>query len=287
MLAKRILMLFFSDKNYIIGTVLNIIVVLVLFVAFLGEQAAINIQFLAGVDVVGLDALVVGMVFGGLLAVICVNSCMGVLQIMVADWKNAARDFHVSPISRGKIGLGYIFGSSAVGLLVGALAAALCLAYMMFLGGNIILLDIAKIALTALLSVLCATAMVYFVICCLKTPEAYDSFYGIISTLLGFMMGVFVPIGVFPEPIQWIVRVFPLSHAGAMFRSALVDRELAAAFAYADAEALDTFRFTFAVAFDYGVFTSDFWTSAAFLAASTVVFLILCVFMARRRSSHG
>ena len=99
-------------------------------------------------------------------------------------------------------------------------------------------------------------------------------------------MGVYVPIVILPMPLQWLVMLFPLSHIASMFRSVLADEQLAILFEGAEPGNLELFRSTFGLTFDFGVFTSDFWMSAAFLAISAAVFYGLSVVIVKRRVTH-
>jgi len=287
MLAKRVVMMFFSSKEYVFAMIINVAVILALFVMFLGEQAANNIRFLLDFEVVGIESVVVGVVFGGLLSVIGISACMGALQIIVEDWEKAAKDFHVSPISRAGISRGYLGGSIAIGFFTTLVGAVLCVAYMAFLGGGLPgFATVGKLLLTAGLSATATTTFIYFLIVCMDSPTRFHSFAGVFGTLIGFLMGVYVPIAVFPAPLQWLVKVFPLSHTASMFRSALADGQLAALFEGADPRNLELFRTTFGLAFDYGPFMSDFWLSAAFLVVSTALFYALSVMIVRRKVTH-
>jgi len=120
----------------------------------------------------------------------------------------------------------------------------------------------------------------------MNSPHKFHSFAGVFGTLIGFLMGVYVPIVVFPLPLQWLVMVFPLSHSASMFRSALADRQLAILFENAEPGNLDLFRTTFGLAFDYGPFLSNFWMSAAILVVSTILFYVLSVIIVGRRVTH-
>jgi len=287
MLAKRIMLMYFSNKTYVVGNLFNIVIVVVLFVAFLGDQTANNMEFLLGFAVEGIESIVIGMVFGGLIAMISVGTCLGALQIIVEDWECAAKDFHISPVSRTKISRGYLLGTMAIGIFITLASIVVCLTVMMLFGGSFpSMVSIGRLLLTAVLCVVCSTTLIYLVIVCVKTPNTFHAFSGGLSVFIGFLMGVYVPIAALPEPIQWFMRLFPLTHAAAMFRQSLADEQLSILFADAPPDALETFRTVFGVAFDYGGFISDFWFSAAMLAGGSVLFYVLSVIVVRRKTTH-
>ena len=286
MLAKRMFLMFFSTKNYVTGALWNIGITLVLFVAFLGTQTANTMNFWLGFEV---DAghIVIATVFGGLVGVICVNICIGVAHIIVEDFSHAAKDFHVSPISRKKIGTGYLIGILGLGAFITGAASIMCVIGIVLSGGNIpTLIEFGKIILTVFLATACASTFTYLIVLIAKTPSVFNAYSGAMSTLIGFMMGVYVPIVALPEPIQWVIRIFPLTHAAAMFRQIFAGSSLEQIFANAPEGALQNFNITFGLLFDFGVFISDFWISAGYLAISSVVFFIAIIFVSRKKTTH-
>ena len=286
MLAKRILLMFFSNRVYVAGALWSMAITVVLFVAFLGEQTANTMYFFLG-ERVDAPAVIVGTVFGGLVAVISVNVTLGALQIIVEDWRGAAKDFHVSPVSHRHIGLGYILGTIAVGVFMVLCVLLICIGYLAFLGAGLPTPnEMGLLLLTTILAVTASTTFVYFIILIIKNPNTFAAFAGALHTLIRFMMGVYVPIVVLPDPIQWFVRLFPLTHSAAMFRELLAGMQLDLVFEGASPESVANFRNTFALSFDYGAFTSDFWFSAMYLAISTIVFYILGVIISRRKTTH-
>jgi multidrug/hemolysin transport system permease protein len=217
-----------------------------------------------------------------MIAVTSVTSCLGALSVCVADKRGAAKDFLTSPVSRGKITMGYITGSGAVGLIMTVIALALCEVYIVANGGAAPSpAGFTLLLLTVVLSVLCGNAIVFFVSIFIKTESAFAALSTIIGTLIGFLMGIYIPVGSLPDGVQWAIKCFPMSHAASMFKQILADGELAALFANAPPEALSGFREAFGVTFAYGGFTGGFWFSALVLAATTVLFYLLSAVMIR------
>jgi multidrug/hemolysin transport system permease protein len=273
MLIKRILLLFFRDKANVFFSLLAVFIIIGLYVLFLGNIMEQDLHAVLGFasDKIGLVAA--SLMLAGMVAVVSVTSCLGALSISIADKQNAAKDFLTSPVSRGKITFSYMLGSGVVGLTMTVFALVLCLAYIAAKGGALPgALDCAYLFLTAILSVLCGNSLVFFICFFLKSQNAFTALSTIIGTLIGFLMGIYIPIGSFPNAVQWVIKCFPMTHAASMFRQILADGELAALFANAPAEALEGLREAFGVVLTYGNVTSSFWLSAAILAATTAVF---------------
>ena len=284
MLVRRILLLFFRDKSSVFFSLLGVIIVIGLYVMFMGNNMAQNVQAALGFHSDRIDVAVAGIMFGGLIAMTGISSCMSGISVSVGDRKIAARDFLTSPASRGRITRSYIIGSGAVGFIMSSVFLILSLAYMVTLGGGLPGVTVLpRLLLTMVLSVLCGNSMVYFFSICVKTERAFSALAAVLGSTVGFMMGVFIPVGMFPNAMQWVVRLFPMSHSASMFRQVLADGELAALFAKAPPESLAYFRSFFGITFDYGGFVSGFWFSAAVLVGFTALFYALSVLAARTR----
>jgi len=289
MLIKRIILIFFRDKSNVFFSLLAVLIILGLYVLFLGNIMEQYLQTQLGFESDRISIVMASITLAGMVAVTSVTGCMGALGISVDDEQRTAKDFLISPASRGKITISYILGSAFVGFIMTLFALGICLVYIASRGGGIPgLSDSLKLLLTLLLSVVCGNAMVYFLSMFIKTQNAFTAASTVIGTLIGFLMGIYIPIGQLPDTVQWVIKCFPMSHAASMFRQILVDGELSELFASAPYETLDSFRETFGVVFSYGWFTSGFWFSAVVLALSAVLFYVLSlaiVFMTSRKST--
>jgi multidrug/hemolysin transport system permease protein len=284
MLIKRIILLFFRDKSNVFFSLLAVLIIIGLYVLFLGNIMEQALQAQLGFESEKISMIMASIMLGGMVAVTSVTSCMGALGISVEDKQKAANDFLTSPAPRWKITMSYILGSSAVGFIMTMVALVISLFYIVLQGGNIpAIIDILHLLLTVLLSVMCGNAMGYFLSIFIKTQNAFGSASTVIGTIIGFLMGIYIPIGQFPESVQWVIKCFPMSHAASMFRQILVDRELSELFIAAPHDALENFRELFGVVYTYGKFTSGFWFSAVVLTVTTVVFYILSLFIMKMR----
>jgi multidrug/hemolysin transport system permease protein len=266
-------MLFFRDRANVFFSLLAVFIIVGLYVLFLGNMMEQDLRERLGFESDRLGVAMSGLMLAGMVAVTSVTSSMGALGISVADSRGAARDFFTCPVSKGKVVFGYILGSGAVGFIMTIFALALSLAYICANGASLPgPTDLALLILTCVLSVLCGNAIVYFVSVFIGSQNAFSALSTVVGTLIGFLMGIYIPIGSLPDSVQWVIKCFPMSHAASMFRQIMADRELSALFANAPAGALDGMRKTFGVVFDYGGFESGFWFSAVALAVTAAAF---------------
>ncbi|MCL2163678.1 MAG: ABC transporter permease [Oscillospiraceae bacterium] len=273
MLIKRNLLLFFRDRANVFFSLLAVFIIIGLYVLFLGDMMEQSLREQLGFDSDKIGVIMASVTLAGMVAVTSVTSSLGAIGVSISDKDRAAKDFLTSPVSRGKITMSYMFGSATVGFVMTLAALTTVLAYLALNGGA--LPDAAgfmRLLFTAVLSVLCGNAIVFFISVFVKSLNAFTALSTVIGAMIGFLMGIYIPIGQLPSAVQWIIKCFPITHAASMFKQVLADGELAGLFMGAPTEALDSFRKTYGVIFEYGDFVSGFWSSAAVLTATTAVF---------------
>ena len=74
-----------------------------------------------------------------------------------------------------------------------------------------------------ILAVLASASMVLLLVSFFKTSNAFAAASTVIGTLLGFLAGIYIPIGSLPDYLQTIVKFFPVSHSAALFRQVLME----------------------------------------------------------------
>ena len=138
-LMNRNRKLFFKDKGMLFTSMITPVILIVLYATFLAK--VFRDSFTAAIpDMITIsDKLINGTVAAqltaSLMAVSCITVTFCVNLTMVQDRANGTRkDFDVSPVSRGKIYLGYFLSTVVNSLMVNGLAFVLCLGYLFKMG---------------------------------------------------------------------------------------------------------------------------------------------------------
>lgn len=273
-IAKRNLKLFFRDRTGVLMSFLSVFIILGLYVLFLGDTLAANLP-----DAPGADFLLNSWVMAGILAVTTVTATLGAFGVMVEDrTRKLLKDFTAAPVKRRDIVGGYILSACAVGIILSLATLLLAEVYIVARGGEwLSALALAKVIGILVLSVLAGGSIVFFITSMLRSQSAYTTASTIIGTLIGFLTGIYIPIGSLPEAVQWIIKLFPVSHAGAMLRTVMAEEPMAQAFAGAPEEAVREFKLDMGVAFDFGGTISTMGASLAVLAGTTLLFYLLSI----------
>lgn len=279
---KRNVKLFFRDKSAVFFSLLAVFIIIGLYALFLGDVWLNEFP-----DIDGSRFLMDSWLIAGLLAVTSVTTTLGAFSVMVEDKaKKIAKDFYSAPIKRRSITGGYLFSVFIIGVIMSIVALVLSEAYVLLNGGELLGVAAAlKVLGIILLATLSNTALMCFIVSFFKSQNAYATASTIIGTLIGFIAGIYLPIGTLPEAVQTIVKVFPVSHAAVLMRQVVMDVPIDAAFAGAPQEALDGFNGMMGVSYKFGDFTVTPWMSIAFLVVTGILFYSLAMMkMSKKRA---
>ena len=165
-------------------------------------------------------------------------------------------------------------------------ALILAEAYVLLGGGELISFVAAlKVFGLILLATLSNTALMCFIVSFFKSQNAYTTASTIVGTLIGFIAGIYLPIGTLPEAVQTVVKAVPASHAAALFRQTVMQAPMDASFADAPQQALESFNSMMGVSFQFGEFTVTPLISIAYLVVTGLLFFGLAMLnMSRKRA---
>ncbi len=278
--ASRNLKMFFRDRAAVFFSLLAAFIIIGLYILFLGDMLSSGMK-----AVPGSRFLMDSWIMAGLLSVTSVTTTMGAFGIMVRDQeKKSAKDFAASPIRRSTLAAGYILSSFIIGLIMTLVTFVLAEVYIVGYGGQLLsALSALKVLGVMLLSVLSSTAMILFMVSFFKSSNAFATASSLLGTLIGFLTGVYIPMGQLPEAVQSIVKFFPVSHASLLFRQVMMDAPMQAAFAGAPETSAREFQKMMGVSFQIGGAQVSMLTSILVLLGTALVFFLLSTWNLSRK----
>jgi multidrug/hemolysin transport system permease protein len=119
--------------------------------------------------------------------------------------------------------------------------------------------------------------MIFFLVSFFKTQNSFGVASTVMGSLIGFLMGIYVPIGVLPRAVQTVIKFFPISHAAALFRQVFMEVPMTASFAGAPPEMVEEFMTSLGVVYQIGDSTVGYGASVMILSATAVLFFALGV----------
>src|SRR5690625_3604092 len=276
---KRNILLYVRDKVAVFFALFAVLVLIALYVVFLNDLIAEGIP-----DLPDKNALLMTWFIAGIIAVTTMTTTLGAFGTFVEDRANQTiLDFYVSPISKAKIVIGYICSALFVGGCMSFITFVIAYGYLLIFGNiSLTLLQIFLMTGTIFLSVLTSASIVLFLVSFFHTSNAFAAASMVIGTLIGFLAGIYIPIGNFPEYLQTIIKLFPISHAASLFRQILMEETIISAFTNAPADVIDTFQYNMGIRYVFNGKTLANFMSIGYLVITTIVFTILSLLNMRR-----
>ncbi|MCG2788420.1 MAG: ABC transporter permease [Actinomycetia bacterium] len=275
-LIKRNLKLFFRDKTSVFFSLLAVFIIIGLYVLFLGNMMVKNFKELLGDNArFAIDSWAMA----GLLSVTSITTTMGAFGTMVEDkTKKISKDFSSAPLKRSQLAGGYIMSSFIIGVIMSITALVVAEIYILAGGGKLItLVPLLKLFGVMMLSVFAGSSMVFFIASFFKSNNAFATASTIIGTLIGFLTGIYIPIGSLPSAVQTVIKIFPISHAGALFRQIMMAEPMSIAFKNAPVQAVTGFKQAMGVVFYVGSKELSPIVNILVLVATGIVFYTLAV----------
>jgi len=280
-LIKRNLKIFFRDKSAVFFSLLAIFIIIALYAVFLGD-VWLNDSIK---DLKNADVLMNTWLVAGLLAVASVTTTMGAFGVMIEDKvRNIDKDFYSSPMKRNRITAGYIGSAFIIGVIMSLVTVFVSEIYILLNGGALLTpAALVKVFVLVLLTTMTNTSIIGFIVSFFKSSNAFSTASTIIGTLIGFLTGIYLPIGALPESVQTVIKLFPVSHAAALFRQVLMEDSMQTAFAEIPASYLNDFKEYMGVTFRFGSYEVKPWLSILILVLTAAVFYSLAILNMSKR----
>ena len=280
--ARRNILVFFRDKMAVFFSLLAVLIIIGLYTLFLGD---VWTSSLPGVGNAGV--LMNSWIMAGILAVTSLTTTMGAFGIMVEDRaKKMDKDFYTAPISRSHIAGGYMISALLIGLIMSFVALVIAQVYILLRGGALLTpLALLKTAGIIVLVSLTNTAMVTFLVSFFKSMNAFSTASSIVGTMIGFLTGIYLPIGSLPEAVQYVIKIFPVSHAAVLLRQIFMEQPMAEGFAGAPLDEVERFQETMGVTFRFGDTVVTPLISVAVLLLAAAVFYALSAWRLRKKKT--
>ncbi|MBN1778100.1 MAG: ABC transporter permease [Clostridiales bacterium] len=271
-LIKRNLLVFFRDKAAIFFSLLASLIIIGLYALFLGNNMASYLR-----DFPSARQLVDRWLVAGLVSITSITTAMGAFGVMVIDkTKHIIQDFYTSPVSRWKLVGGYIFSAFIIGYLLSVVTLLVAQVYMLTQGGTMMsFATYGKTLLVLLLAGITNTTMMFFITAFFSTENAFSTAATVLGTLIGFVTGIYIPIGVLPESVQWIIKVFPTSHAVILLRQIMTGALFTSYAEVMPAESLAEVKEMMGIEFHFGQTVLPVYISLLILAGAGVLFFLL------------
>lgn len=285
-LTGRNLKLFFRDRASVFFSLLSVIIIIALYALFLGDIQVQNLQDASGQVIPGAEWLVNAWIFAGILAVSTVTVSLGAYGTMVDDVHGGQiKDFFVSPIRRTQLVAGYMVSSALISLIMNLVAFAISEAYIVFSGGELL----SPLQMLETLGILCLSifsfsSLVCFITSYVKSPRAFGTLSTIVGTMIGFLTGIYVPVGVLPEAVVSVMKFIPFTYSALWLRQIFTAAPMEMVFAGAPAEAVTQYSDMYGINLYFGDTLVTPWMMALIITGTGILFFALSIWRLSKRA---
>lgn len=244
-LSKRNLRLFVRDKALVFFSFLSVIIILGLYVLFLGEIQVNNIKQSIGMDLPEIDALVYAWMLPGLIAVASMTLSLGNMGRLVDDAQaENLNDFLVSPLKRWQLILSYLLSSVTITSVISVLMFVLSIVIVKLKGGPWLNLEQILQSLGVMILLIVSSALLsLYIASWVKTQNTYGVVNSMVGTFIGFVTGAYMPMGIMPVFVQNMFNILPVSLGASMLRQIYLGPIMDKVFAQAPIEMVNEYRY--------------------------------------------
>ena len=226
--TRRNLKIFLKDKANIFFSLLSPLIVLALYVLFLGRtQSDGMLEALGQAGIAGaaaeeaVRAFCDGWMLAGCLSCACITVPMCACGIMVQDKRRGVwADLLASPVPRWVPSAAYFLSVLAAGLAIAGAVLAVGFVWLAASGSwYLSAADVFGCIGVLALSVLSSSAFLILVVSFMRSEGAFTGLNVIVGTVIGFFIGAYMPVSYFPKGIQYLTLFIPGSYSAGLFRN--------------------------------------------------------------------
>jgi multidrug/hemolysin transport system permease protein len=220
----RNIKLFFRDKGTFFVALIAPLVLLVLYILFLGDvyKDSFVSCFPEGYAPEGkvLGGLVGGYLLSSLLSVSCITVAFTANMVMVQDKLNGARrDFEITPANPSILYLSYYIATEVVTFCICLVATLVGFIYLAFVGWYLTIGSVFAIIGTVFLLSLFGTALSSIICKVIKNHGGMTVVATIMSSIYGFFAGAYMPIGSLAPVFGNIISCLPGTYGTVLLRN--------------------------------------------------------------------
>lgn len=221
-LVERNVKIFLKDKMGVFFSLLAPLIVLGLYILFLGDIQMQNLESAFKDLPIEKDLLknfVDNWMLAGVISVACVTVSFSAQEIVVKDReKGVLADMLCAPVKRYLLSIGYYLSNVIITFFICMIVLIIAFIYMAISGWTMTAGEVFMSFGLLILSVISSSAIISLICKIIKTSAQHSALVGIISAAIGFFIGAYMPIAIFPKAIQYVTLFIPATYSAGLFR---------------------------------------------------------------------
>ena len=222
-LLKRNFILYFRNRSGVFFSLLGALISFLLYIIFLQKNLTD-----AWSQLPDNTNLLNNWLMGGTLAVTGITTSFTALTQMVQDRENQVdQDLFLTDLGSWGLQVSYLISSIAISFVMQVFMFAVMGLYFK---ESPVISHLPEIALIMLLSSLLSSLINILLIYRFQSVDSLGKLATIVGTASGFLVGIYVPIGVLPDFAQIIMKCTPATYIASLYRQILMKEPLETAF---------------------------------------------------------
>ena len=216
---------FFRDKGAVFFSLLSPLIIFLLFFLFLGASQLTSIKdSLPHVDDDKLSLFLNSWVYAGIVMTTTITTGLAALGVFVADRESRRfTDFAVSPVPRWKIVTSYLLATASIATIITTIVYIAAQIHLIVQGAPVPTPELAMQTVGKyLLTAFSFTALSSLVVTFIKSNAAFTSLNVIVGTGIGFLGGIYVPLGIMSVSVANVLNALPFAQAAVLLREPFV-----------------------------------------------------------------
>lgn len=284
-LTARNVKVYIRDKGAVFFSFLSALIVICLMVFFLGDMNIDGIAELLDAfsygekeeNIKNAELLVLAWTSAGILSINAVTVSLAVYSGMIKDRVNGRLNaIYTAPINRLKITLSYIASAWTASVLVCVLTLGITEVYGIVSGmAPYTFMEHVQLLGMIMVNSFAYASLMYPLALLAKTEGAWSGFGTVIGTLVGFLGGIYIPIGSLADSISGMMKCTPIIYGTSMFREIMTKSILDSTFEGVPVDIVDEYCEIMGIQLkvaDYTLTLRDEWL---ILLACGIIFLVI------------
>ncbi len=237
-LTRRHLLVFFNNKVRVMYTLLVPVIIFLVYILFLRSLELLSVQNILlqmGLTVDGslqkiIETVVDSWMLSGIAALSTITVALQTNTVFVEDKQNGVnRDFASSPIPRGALIGSYFLYNFIVTVLICLIYVGICFIYFAAMGEFMLTaINVLQILGVLIFTTITGTLQTVFVCSFINSEGTMASVIAVFSTVIGFMIGAYMPLGMLPSWVQTLCGFIPGTYACSLLRFSFMDAPIQA-----------------------------------------------------------
>ena len=193
------------------------------------------------------------------------------------------KDTMMTSLSTAKISAAYVLSTFLVGQIMSLIAFVIAIGYLSATGCTMSSEGIVQTLLLTVPASLSGAIIVYTLTCRMRSEGAFSGFSTVLGVLIGFLTGIYMPLGTMSSGMQTIGSMMPATHIAALTRQALSKEAFDRIMEGAPQNVYDEVWFD--MGYQIHLFGIEFTplTSIAYVIIVTAVFFGIAVILNKRK----